>query len=583
MCDDPELAAQLSIALAVRGKYLPIMDMPRLARGDAHAEVIRRTNAIVHSGCERLVLAGATETVKVSLMGHIHSSFIDVVDTLSDDSLNAAGIRLSKGAPIQANRATVGAGLLTALREKRQIEFVNNAPELRYVHPKLDHLVVCEDGKLLSQVIAANYAFSLGAGLLLIPSPSDDEVTQVSEAFYSAPYGEYGANSDQLEVLAKFLRARLGTIPLTGVRSITFITSGLPWGFGFQELPTTHLFTSPDLGLTIIHGIAASIDDSKPLRLAAMIDPGTVGISEVVKAGQSLVDRGTLVMAFRDRRANIQSVSLVLDLLPYDLLYIATHCGDVHGQRETHKFVDSSGVERTLVIDTALQINPTMRGGKFEVKAYERFVSIDGVPWEDKERRLKVVGNALLDFFSVPLGERKPTSSENVERVVGSAALSMFDGNLLATPMNAGGNSYPFVINNACVSWHELAARFMFGGCRGYIGTLVEVDDAEAEAVAMGILNRYMGRPLAHALWSAQKDFTAVGFRRPYIMVGVHFQRLRTEFKPPHAYILQRMHENFDYWRNRLQQVGQGDDDSRLAISERVDFLRDCIDSFTHR
>jgi hypothetical protein len=583
MCDDPELAAQLSICLAVRGKYLPIMDMPRLARGDAHAEVIRRTNAIVHSGCERLVLAGATEAVKMSLKGHIHSSFIDVVDTFSDNSLNAAGVRLRKGTPIQANRGTLGASLLTALREKRQIEFTNDAPELRYVPPKLDHLIVCEDSKLLSQVIAANYAFSLGAGLILIPSPSDDDITHVSEAFYSAPYGEDGSSTDQLEALAKFLRARLGDIPLAGVRSITFITSGLPWGFGLQELPTTHLFTYPDLGLAIIHGIAASLDDSKPLRLAAMIDPGTVGISEVVKAGQSLVDRGTLVMAFRNRRANIQSVSLVLDLLPYDLLYIATHCGDVHGQRETHKFVDSSGDERTLVIDTALQINPVMRGGKYEVKAYERFVSIDNVPWEDKEHRLKVVDNALLDFFSVPLGERKPAFSEDIDRVAGSAALSMFDGNLLATPMNAGGNSYPFVINNACVSWHELAARFMFGGCRGYIGTLTEVDDAEAEALAMGILNKYIGRPLAQALWSTQNDPAAGEPRRPYVMVGVHFQRFQTEFKPPHAYILQRLRENFDYWRNQLQRVDAEDEDALLSISERVEFLKECIDTFTRQ
>jgi hypothetical protein len=442
---------------------------------------------------------------------------------------------------------------------------------------------VCEEDKLLSQVIAANYAFSHGAGLLLIPSPNDAEVAHVSEAFYSAPYGENGSNTDRLEVLAKSLRARLSTVPLAGVRLITFITSGVPWGFGFKELPTTHLFTYPDLGLSIIHGIAASLDDSKPLRLAAMIDPGTVGISEVVKAGKSLVDRGTLVMAFRDRRANIQSVSLLLDLLPYDLLYIATHCGDVHGQRETHKFVDSSGAERTLVIDTALQINPVMRGGKYEVKAYERFVSIDGVPWEDKERRLKVVGNALLDFFSTPLGSRKPAFREDIDRVAGSAALAMFDGNLLATPINAGGNNYPFVINNACVSWHELAMRFMFGGCRGYIGTLVEVDDVEAEAVAMGVLNKHIGRPLAQALWSAQNDLAAGGSRRPYIMVGVHFQRLRSEFKPPHAYILQRLRENYEYWRHRLQRVAPGDEGMLLSISERVDFLKVCIDDFTRR
>jgi hypothetical protein len=33
-----------------------------------------------------------------------------------------------------------------------------------------DHLVVCEDGDELAQVIAANCAFALNAGLQLIPA-----------------------------------------------------------------------------------------------------------------------------------------------------------------------------------------------------------------------------------------------------------------------------------------------------------------------------------------------------------------------------------------------------------------------------
>jgi hypothetical protein len=33
------------------------------------------------------------------------------------------------------------------------------------VPPKSNHLVVCEDGDELAQVIAANYAFAMGAGL----------------------------------------------------------------------------------------------------------------------------------------------------------------------------------------------------------------------------------------------------------------------------------------------------------------------------------------------------------------------------------------------------------------------------------
>ncbi|QJD93245.1 hypothetical protein HH213_26070 [Duganella dendranthematis] len=266
--------------------------------------------------------------------------------------------------------------------------------------------------------------------------------------------------------------------------------------------------------------------------------------------------------------------------MPYDLLFIATHCGDVKGSRDTHKFTDSSGAERTLVLDLALQVSPEARDGKFEVKAYEKFVSIDGVRWEDTVERRRVVGTAVRDFCAVPLGDRTPVSREPIDRIAGSAALGMFDGNLLATPTNAGAGRFPFVFNNACVSWHELAGRFMFGGARGYIGSLISVADSEAQEVAMGVLDKYFGRPLAHALWSTQKSVSGDGIRRPYVMVGVHFQRLRSTLQPPHKHILQQLVRAHRYWSEQLNNTPATDDNKRMDITDRVDFLHHCIEEF---
>jgi hypothetical protein len=345
-------------------------------------------------------------------------------------------------------------------------------------------------------------------------------------------------------------------------------------------MPMTHLFAYPDLGRSIIHGLASTINDGKPLRLIAMIDPGQVESHEVVKAGRSLIQRGPMIMAFRNQRATIRSVSHLVDLVPYDLLFIATHCGDVKGYRDTYKFTDSSGAERTLVLDLALQVSPEARDGKFEVKAYEKFVSIDDVPWEDKTERLRVVGTAVKDFCSVPLGDRTPTSRESIDRIVGSAALRMFDGNLLATPTSAGAGRFPFIFNNACVSWHELAGRFMFGGARGYIGSLISVADSEAQEVAMGVLDKYFGRPLAHALWSTQKEVSDNGIRRPYVMVGVHFQRLHSTLESPHEHILKHLIRECRHWTKQLNNMPAGDTNAHIDLADRVDFLSHCIEEF---
>jgi hypothetical protein len=48
---------------------------------------------------------------------------------------------------------------------------------------------------------------------------------------------------------------------------------------------------------------------------------------------------------------------------------------------------------------------------------------------------------------------------------------------------------------DACVSWHELASRFLFSNARAYVGTLFSVSDIEAEAIVIKLLDKYSRLP----------------------------------------------------------------------------------------
>ena len=87
--------------------------------------------------------------------------------------------------PLAWGRDRIGVGLLKALRVRGGIVFSDEPSPIEPVAPKTDHLVVCEDGDELAQVIAANYAFSLGAGLHLIPAIDDPAAEDILERFYS--------------------------------------------------------------------------------------------------------------------------------------------------------------------------------------------------------------------------------------------------------------------------------------------------------------------------------------------------------------------------------------------------------------
>ena len=92
-----------------------------------------------------------------------------------------------------------------------------------------------------------------------------------------------------------------------------------------------------------------------------------------------------------------------------------------------------------------------------------------------------------LDFF-------KPSKRELIDRVVSSAALKMTDHHLIALPRSLSNEGTPIIINNACVSWHELAGNFIFGGARAYVGTLFPISTTEAEEVVTRALTKYYGK-----------------------------------------------------------------------------------------
>src|SRR5258708_39741460 len=110
--------------------------------------------------------------------------------------------------------------------------------------------------------------------------------------------------------------------------------------------------------------------------------------------------------------------------------------------------------------------------------------------------------------------------------VIGAVARKMRENSLIALPQSLANGSTPIIINNACVSWHRLASNFMFGGARGYVGTLFPISTTEAEDVLLRALRKHHGKALPHAFWSAQREAYGDDPRRPYVVAGGYPQRI---------------------------------------------------------
>jgi hypothetical protein len=171
IAEDARLAAQISCALALPGHYLPVVEGPRFLPPDPTAELVRRNNAAARVRPESIFMTGLSDKAFDALTARLANPLkplIRRISTMEEIDRVSNPARLKKP-PLTWGNDRIGIGLLKALREQRSIVFTDDPSSVETVPSKSGHLVVCEQGEPLAEVIAANYAYSLRAGLCLIP------------------------------------------------------------------------------------------------------------------------------------------------------------------------------------------------------------------------------------------------------------------------------------------------------------------------------------------------------------------------------------------------------------------------------
>lgn len=586
IADDAQLAAQISCILARPGHYVPVVDGPRMARPDHEAEVIRRNNAAARVNADSVIFAGLRDDAASAMLGRLPAKRVKRVGAAGDVlALSENGTRL-KTPPLVWGRERIGIGLLKALRARTFIEFMDTTSPLERVPSKSGHLVVCEEGEELSEVIAANYAYALRAGLCLIPEVDKGRSEAILERFYSLYDERNVSQTVALDRLRGQLLNLCGDLDIPPAGSVTFITGRLPYGFAFSGTPSTHLFKYPDLGLSIVNGLAAEQPRTKGVNVAVLVDPETTDAPEIAAATKLLPERRIFVRGYRGARANVTDISHMVELFPYDLLLIATHCGDAPGYRWTYEFKDSEGLDRTVVVDLAIGVGHADSDDMVHVTQFMYIRSLDGVDWSDEEKKNSLyIGTAMKDFFERIRAkpELEPVAKEDIPRVLSSAALKMFDDNFIALPRSLAGENTPIVINNACASWHRLAETFTFGNARAYIGTLFPVSTTEAHDVVVGVLDKHYGKPLPTALWSAQRKVYGDSIRRPYVITGVYPQRLRVTHRDVPKDIARELARGAMAWRAKLKEAPTDDATKVKAMKEYVEYYERELASFRNR
>ena len=577
--DEPLLAARVAALFVRPGRYLPVLDGPRMARQDSENEVVRRRNALVMTGARHVLMGGLSAPAMEAMRPGWRSC--SVSDHYEDHVVALRGVVKRPATALEWGPDNLGAGLYQArLRRQELRPVLEQSPDLNIVEAGGHLLVACERGNDYAEVLASNLAFASGASFALFQELSEDERDGWLEEIYAL--GEGGDVSARFGDLAQRARARLGPVDFSKYGTILFVTAGFPWGIAVPEVPTTHMYRYPDFGRAIVEGLWASQKPHRGARTALLIDPQTVEGSEVPAINQALLKNGTLTRVVRGPAATQTRVQCLLDLMPQDVVVISSHAGDAPGERITYEYPDTDGRRRRLVVDQAIGIGYDRSEDKFNVMHYHRFHSLDGVDWRDKAGKAALpVGTAITSWSTVggPMDRAEFIVDRHpLPRVAGSMAIQLHDGIWLFASHGFAPESAPLFLNNSCWSWHELSQRTTFAGARGYVGSLFPVVGAEAQEVGAALFGTHIGKELCRALWLTQRSVYESSSRWPYVMVGLPFVAIRPNTIDSVTFTTRAYLDGIEHWTERASNSPH--EDVRRNARRFSDFLFDDLQAF---
>ena len=555
--DEPRLVAEISSMFTRPRRYLPIIDGPRMNRPDSSNEVIRRCNAIVMAQSRRVVVADLPVDRTQELSRNWPSgTFISVTSAKEVDKALKGWIKCPNE-KMDWGSDNLGVGLLLARRSKRYLQTAAGASSPIASVPGGTHLLIaCEVGHELAQIAASNLAFAMDATFLAIPQISDQERKEWLEEIYAI--GSGSDMSGQFAIICDRVRKRLPEFEFEKFKQILFVTNGFPWGIAVPECTTTHMFSFPDFGRSLVEGIWSAGHESGCTRNVLLIDPQQVEGAEIGRIRKSLTENGTIVRVQSGPMATVNKVQMLMETLPFDIIVLSTHAGDIPGERATYEFMDSENISRCLVIDHAVGFGFDPKTNKVLVQQFDRFHKLDGVDWTDLEAKSRLyVGTAIRSWLGLgDILERNKykVTSEQIPRVIGSMGLRMHDHIWIPMLHGFSPSCAPIVINNVCSSWHELSVRFTFAGARAYVGTLFPVTDVEAQEVVTSIFQKHLGASLSIALWTAQNAVYESQSRRPYAMVGLPFCSIRRNTTDSLAYVEEEYRKAIDVYARKAEE-----------------------------
>jgi hypothetical protein len=425
-------------------------------------------------GSEYLILGGLNADQKSYLLIPKGSRVIEIAG-LSDVHQKLSPLVLRTQAELRCKTSDILNGLFIAQKEGKRLAIDEGADAFHKVVEAKKGIVVVEKNGDATSVIAANYASSVDADLLVVDPPAELEVDRVLMSIQ-----EWNGSGDdaQIQWVKDTIRKRMGGTTLSDFEYATFFTEGLPYSLENQNtIPCSYVHLSLKPDLFVFNNIV--FEHIGTFHSAVVFSPIFFEDEETQQLLEFFNRHNYWLHQLIGREATLENLDFNVQHFPYNLLHICSHGGEVDGYEVWEEFVDRVGKTHTIEYDEVVGFSSAPNEeGQFRVhrKALPR--KLDGFAWKSEELAKQQMPDYVFDdlwkaIYANQRNKMNPNARRvKKDRIPNSCAIRCIDSIHQGEFVTLASHSSPLVFNNTCWSWCEVSKFFLAYGARGYIGTL---------------------------------------------------------------------------------------------------------------
>jgi len=567
-CIDPTTYAPNKLDEGFHEDYISVVSMREL---DVHA-----SNALnMLGGCEYLILGGLNDKQK-SYFTFLNNYNIIEIENEEEVHLYLNSITNKTGS-FKCNENSILEGLYSAARENSYIEIDNSEQDIILSPAGENGIVIVEDTESVAVISAINYCLSIGAFLKIIAKPNID-------AKYSiAKIEEWKSGNEQslLDLKAEVYNS-IEDISLMNFSYATFFTIGIPYSLIIENIiPSSHvhLYLNPE------RFIFNSIYYETNYRLASSIvfSPLEFVDEETVFVKNQLLQKYYNVKSLIGNDATVNNLDSAVRELPYNILHICSHGGEISGFEINENFTDRDGKKHSVKYDEVVSYAPAPGKEMVRVTIKRIIREFDGFDWrKDNKEKSKNESYVYADMHKAISGIEKPTRIPK-DIIPDSCSIKCVDF-IYQAMFNTLASTYsPLIFNNTCQSWYEIAQAFISSGARGYIGTLWNVDNSVASKFAESFYESLFNSTVLNSLFESLKLCEKNPNENIYIYWGLHFTTMPVgeSIENSRMSIAEELLKSLDRWKQHKttvenQYIENIDENIKWIASELSgDFLKE--------